>query len=470
MNNNSLRFKAERCMELNDYRLALSFYEAITKLNERDRLNLQICKDEFDDKKKKHLNIKKLLSDQELISKEFQSKNQFEEFIFNSTKSKLELFNKCFLKNWKLKKKYFFHCYTDACLKQFLNEMGYEVIERKKSSNNLTYKEEVMSILIQRKQFQGLKAKTMKELLFIGDYFCYNERVCFTIYQINPRTFKRWQTKDFLNMSDEEVFKSYNRMNFLIMPILPDYNPPEVEFYFIDNKSVKISEEVIKREYVCKSVSHAQIHNQSRSHCQSQSEESGFNYKGKILMRCGDKQLNAENVGKEYYTKQGFDVIDYASADNDSPLLFDPIYSILSLPKYIADNSIDSLLELIEKNNGIVNLIDGILCNRNKRRVISLRDRKKYECHLKSIIKTLSYEHIVAIITILSFNLTDRLSGWPDLFVWNEKTKEYFFVEVKTETDNLSTIQKYWILWNNQFSRFKFKILRIKDSMNKYDS
>lgn len=53
-------------------------------------------------------------------------------------------------------------------------------------------------------------------------------------------------------------------------------------------------------------------------------------------------------------------------------------------------------------------------------------------------------------------------TGFPDLFVWNDKG-DYFFVEVKSEKDRLHLSQREWIKWNNKFGKFKFKILEIKN-------
>ena len=45
----------------------------------------------------------------------------------------------------------------------------------------------------------------------------------------------------------------------------------------------------------------------------------------------------------------------------------------------------------------------------------------------------------------MSKNLVEHLRGFPDLFMWDEKSNEYCFVEVKSPPDNLSNQQLSWL-------------------------
>jgi fanconi-associated nuclease 1 len=52
--------------------------------------------------------------------------------------------------------------------------------------------------------------------------------------------------------------------------------------------------------------------------------------------------------------------------------------------------------------------------------------------------------------------------GMPDLFLWNKDTGEAKFVEVKSETDRLSDMQKAWIAYLTQ-GMIKVEVWYVKD-------
>lgn len=49
------------------------------------------------------------------------------------------------------------------------------------------------------------------------------------------------------------------------------------------------------------------------------------------------------------------------------------------------------------------------------------------------------------VLLAMARDLKEYGKGFPDLFVWSKKKKEYFFVEVKSPTDSLSPQQLYWL-------------------------
>lgn len=60
----------------------------------------------------------------------------------------------------------------------------------------------------------------------------------------------------------------------------------------------------------------------------------------------------------------------------------------------------------------------------------------------------------------MSKNLVEHLRGFPDLFMWDEKSGDYCFVEVKSPTDNLSNQQLSWLQFFEEIG-VKAKVLRV---------
>ena len=60
----------------------------------------------------------------------------------------------------------------------------------------------------------------------------------------------------------------------------------------------------------------------------------------------------------------------------------------------------------------------------------------------------------------MSKNLAEHLRGFPDLFMWDEKSEDYCFVEVKSPTDNLSNQQLSWLQFFEEIG-VKSKVLRV---------
>lgn len=60
----------------------------------------------------------------------------------------------------------------------------------------------------------------------------------------------------------------------------------------------------------------------------------------------------------------------------------------------------------------------------------------------------------------MSKNLVEHLRGFPDLFMWDEKSEDYCFVEVKSPTDNLSNQQLSWLQFFEEIG-VKAKVLRV---------
>ncbi len=59
--------------------------------------------------------------------------------------------------------------------------------------------------------------------------------------------------------------------------------------------------------------------------------------------------------------------------------------------------------------------------------------------------------------------LATHTAGMPDLFIYNKKENKVYFVEVKSQTDQLSVLQKYWF---NEFIKFKSNIKYILLKIN----
>ena len=60
----------------------------------------------------------------------------------------------------------------------------------------------------------------------------------------------------------------------------------------------------------------------------------------------------------------------------------------------------------------------------------------------------------------MSKNLVEHLRGFPDLFMWDDVSGEYCFVEVKSPTDNLSNQQLSWLQYFQEIG-VNAKVLRV---------
>ena len=77
----------------------------------------------------------------------------------------------------------------------------------------------------------------------------------------------------------------------------------------------------------------------------------------------------------------------------------------------------------------------------------------------REMVKVLPVDIIIVILKYLVENYWDRYLGWPDLFIYHEKS--FFFVEVKSSKDKLSQTQKKWIRNNDELLNLPFKIVKI---------
>ena len=57
-------------------------------------------------------------------------------------------------------------------------------------------------------------------------------------------------------------------------------------------------------------------------------------------------------------------------------------------------------------------------------------------------------------------DLRENTRGFPDLFIWNEKTADYSFIEIKSPNDHLSAQQLYWIEFFSE-NDINAKVVRI---------
>ncbi|XP_071651424.1 fanconi-associated nuclease 1 isoform X1 [Temnothorax longispinosus] len=69
---------------------------------------------------------------------------------------------------------------------------------------------------------------------------------------------------------------------------------------------------------------------------------------------------------------------------------------------------------------------------------------------LQEVAFCLGVEGVVGICERLIYNFPLWKAGFPDIFVWNARTKQYKIVEVKGPGDSLSTKQKLWLDYLNQ--------------------
>jgi len=131
---------------------------------------------------------------------------------------------------------------------------------------------------------------------------------------------------------------------------------------------------------------------------------------------------------------------------------FNSLFSII-----IFENYVYSLFELIHLDDFPKNLSFYFEEDNRKNKIIN-----KLKKDLESLEKTITNEERNK---LLNYYHKFGMAGYPDLFVWDEKTKKYFFVEVKSEKDVLRDSQKKWIQSNLLNNKFKVEILKIKNKI-----
>lgn len=77
----------------------------------------------------------------------------------------------------------------------------------------------------------------------------------------------------------------------------------------------------------------------------------------------------------------------------------------------------------------------------------------------KQIISIIGLNNLRKVLHYFVMNYWKNYCGWPDLLIYNQK--EFFFVEVKSSNDKLSEDQKNWLLGNNEHMGFKVKLLKV---------
>lgn len=63
--------------------------------------------------------------------------------------------------------------------------------------------------------------------------------------------------------------------------------------------------------------------------------------------------------------------------------------------------------------------------------------------YLEALVKHLTLKQLKSVINTIAIDPSIRSSGFPDLFVWDDK--DYYFYEVKSPTDHLSEKQLFWL-------------------------
>ena len=79
---------------------------------------------------------------------------------------------------------------------------------------------------------------------------------------------------------------------------------------------------------------------------------------------------------------------------------------------------------------------------------------------VRKAIEVVEFEAMKKILHEMSKNLVEHLRGFPDLFMWDDLTADYCFVEVKSPTDNLSNQQLSWLQYFEEIG-VKAKVLRV---------
>ncbi len=77
----------------------------------------------------------------------------------------------------------------------------------------------------------------------------------------------------------------------------------------------------------------------------------------------------------------------------------------------------------------------------------------------KEIVRVIGLQNLRKVLIYLLRGYWGHYLGWPDLLI--SRPGEFFFVEVKSSKDKLSEDQKRWILDNEKYLKFGFKIFKI---------
>lgn len=79
---------------------------------------------------------------------------------------------------------------------------------------------------------------------------------------------------------------------------------------------------------------------------------------------------------------------------------------------------------------------------------------------VRKAVELIEFEAMKKILHEMSKNLVEHLRGFPDLFMWDDVSGEYCFVEVKSPTDNLSNQQLSWLQYFQEIG-VNAKVLRV---------
>ncbi|KAF8582657.1 hypothetical protein K439DRAFT_1413052 [Ramaria rubella] len=189
--------------------------------------------------------------------------------------------------------------------------------------------------------------------------------------------------------------------------------------------------------------------------------------KGKTLWTGNQgEEISVEQFALEYYQQQGYngfhtegrivstifgllfwDVI----FDHTVPGAFETPYQSAPLDMledvfYLARKSkIDERLRVLEEG-GARGLLEQVLAQERPRHTRCIGVDWDFEPKdLMDIVECLGGHSLAVICRSICQNHGQRRGGVPDLFVWNTKTKECRFVEVKSPNDTLQENQKVWI-------------------------
>lgn len=79
---------------------------------------------------------------------------------------------------------------------------------------------------------------------------------------------------------------------------------------------------------------------------------------------------------------------------------------------------------------------------------------------IRKAVECIGLENCKLVMHEMAKNIVENSRGFPDIFVWDEKTGFYEFIEIKSPTDNLSNQQLFWLRFFKQI-HLNARVLRV---------
>ncbi len=122
----------------------------------------------------------------------------------------------------------------------------------------------------------------------------------------------------------------------------------------------------------------------------------------------------------------------------------------------------ESLFQKQRKYSSKKKFLEKILSTHNQKFGINnplIYWHEDFEQFAIALVKALPVKAIISVLIEMAKNLKDNKTGFPDLFIWDDKT--YYFYEVKSPNDHLSAQQLFWIDFM-ETCKINVNILRVK--------